>query len=438
MEIENNGTGPGSATQALIDAVAAGCGKRYTAVSGVDFGNDQIKVQLIYDASVVEESGTAASLNEPIDVFNANRPPVAQTFRIVDVANDGVGGQVTVVVNHWKSKGGSCGAGDDDDGGAASCNGTRLMAATAIKAWLADDPTASGVEEQLIIGDLNAYSQEPPITALTEDGFVNLVRAFSPAGSFPCGSTPSYVFGGQWGSLDHAIASEALRRFVTGATPWNVNAAEPNALDYDTDFIDPSLYAPDFYRFSDHDPVVIGLQLQRLLPVTLTEFVGRERDGRVVLSWTTADEYDVARFEVERRTSGGTFTTVGRVRPTGGRQVTAGYSFTDALPLPGDNVYRLRIVDTDGSFELSRLVTVGVDRPKSISLVPMGDRTFRLRHAPRGTTYRVADAAGRIVRTGALANESGSIDGSQLPAGLYFLGVQVGDRTPVTFKVILP
>ena len=52
---------------------------------------------------------------------------------------------------------------------------------------------------------------------------------------------------------------------MTGATEWHINADEPIVLDYNTDFKSAghieTLYAPDAYRSSDHDPVLVGLDL---------------------------------------------------------------------------------------------------------------------------------------------------------------------------------
>ena len=51
---------------------------------------------------------------------------------------------------------------------------------------------------------------------------------------------------------------------------WHINADEPTVLDYNTDFKSAgqvtSLYAPDAYRASDHDPVVVGLNLAAAAP----------------------------------------------------------------------------------------------------------------------------------------------------------------------------
>ncbi|GMA36730.1 hypothetical protein [Demequina litorisediminis] len=79
------------------------------------------------------------------------------------------------------------------------------------------------------------------------------------------GEDYSYVFDGQWGSLDYAFASASMSAQVTGAEHVHINADEPSVLDYNTDFKSASqiesLYAPDMYRTSDHDPALIGLSL---------------------------------------------------------------------------------------------------------------------------------------------------------------------------------
>ena len=70
-----------------------------------------------------------------------NRPALAQTFQVSDAGNPSFGGAVTVVVNHFKSKGSGCGAGDDDTTtGQGNCNGTRTAAAEVMIDWLATDP----------------------------------------------------------------------------------------------------------------------------------------------------------------------------------------------------------------------------------------------------------------------------------------------------------
>jgi predicted extracellular nuclease len=75
----------------------------------------------------------------------------------------------------------------------------------------------------------------------------------------------SYVFNGEVGYLDHALATSTLTAQVTGVTIWHINSDEPRVLDYNVEFKSPGqvteLYNADPYRSSDHDPVIIGLDL---------------------------------------------------------------------------------------------------------------------------------------------------------------------------------
>jgi Ca2+-binding RTX toxin-like protein len=105
------------------------------------------------------------------------------------------------------------------------------------------------------MGDLNAYRLEDPLTTLTNAGYTSLFDSAS----------YSYQFNGQWGSLDHALASASLNSQVAGAAKWHINADEPTVLDYNTEFKSTgqvtSFYNVDPFRTSDHDPIIVGLNL---------------------------------------------------------------------------------------------------------------------------------------------------------------------------------
>ena len=142
--------------------------------------------------------------------------------------------------------------------------------------WLAADPTGTGSVNTLIIGDLNSYDKEDPIDAIlmgsddlysTPDDYFDLIYTYVGEAAY------GYVFDGQVGYLDHALANKWLFSQITGTTLWHINADEPDLIDYDMSFkaaAQDALYAPDQYRSSDHDPVIIGLNLktyQFFLPI---------------------------------------------------------------------------------------------------------------------------------------------------------------------------
>ena len=263
IEIEN--TADVNAVQTLVDALNAQVGAgTYAAVDTGAIGTDAIKVAFIYQPASVTPAGSPAVLDDPsfVNPFGAsidrNRPAVAQTFD-----ENATGERFTAVVNHLKSKGSGCGAGDDDPE-QGNCNGTRTAAADVLVDWLATDPTTSYDPDYMIIGDLNAYDKEDPIdavvegaddTAGTNDDYTDLTALYG--GEFAY----SFVFSGQFGYLDYALANQPLTGQTTGATEWHINADEPDIWDYDTAFNDPGFFEANQYRASDHDPVIVGLDL---------------------------------------------------------------------------------------------------------------------------------------------------------------------------------
>ncbi|HEU5102147.1 MAG TPA: ExeM/NucH family extracellular endonuclease [Roseiflexaceae bacterium] len=262
MEMENT---PG--VEPLADIVAGLPGYDYVDTGVI--GTDAIRVGIIYKTSTVTPVGdhavldTQAFVNPRNASVDRNRPAVAQTFEEMST-----GARFTVVVNHLKSKGSGCGAGDDDTTtGQGNCTLTRTLAAQELTNWLATDPTGSGDSDVLIIGDLNSYAQEDPIAALKNAGYADMVAAFGGPDAY------GYVFDGQLGYLDHALASPTLAPQVADVAEWHINADEIPLFDYNDDartadeatFEEESdvlpLYEPNEFRTSDHDPVIIGLDL---------------------------------------------------------------------------------------------------------------------------------------------------------------------------------
>jgi predicted extracellular nuclease len=271
-ELENTpGVDPlGDPTNGVVAGLNAmpGVGPYAYIDTGV-IGTDAIRVGLIYKPSKVAPVGAFQildSTDDPRFIDTKSRPALAQTFEEL-----ATGARFTVVVNHLKSKGSACTdliPPDPDAGdGQGNCNGTRTLAAQALVDWLATDPTGSGDPDFLIMGDLNSYAQEDPIDAIkagaddaagTGDDYTNLIAQYQGTYAY------SYVFDGQSGYLDHALANSSLAAQVAGAADWHINADEPDLLDYDTTFKPPAqeaIYEPNGYRSSDHDPVIIGLSL---------------------------------------------------------------------------------------------------------------------------------------------------------------------------------
>lgn len=245
-EVENDGDGPDSALAGFVDALnAAGPARDWRFVpTGPFAGGDAIRVALIYRADRVERVGEVAGLTAaPFDW--GSRPPLAAAFRRGETP------PVVVVANHFKSKGSCPQAGDpnaDQRDGQACWSPLREASALALGDWIDSDPTQTGSDYALIIGDLNSNSQEDPIHALRQRGWVD---------AFGDGPSYSYVFDAQAGRLDHALLSPALAARLRGAAKWHINADEsPDWFGY-AGCLPDRCDGP--WASSDHDPLLLGL-----------------------------------------------------------------------------------------------------------------------------------------------------------------------------------
>ena len=217
--------------------------------------------------------------------FQRNRPTVATTFE------DANGERFTLAVNHYKSKGpsglsdlvediqgkldaGTIPAADvaqvqadldaliadpnyDQGDGQAFWAQAREDAAKELHEWLRTEYAGAGLDPDiLVIGDLNTYGKGDSVQELIEGGdMTDLLSQYLGDEAY------SFVFDGQRGSLDHALASDSLAEQVTGLAEWHINADEPDLLSYNSRFTDAGFYNDDQYGASDHDPLIIGLDL---------------------------------------------------------------------------------------------------------------------------------------------------------------------------------
>lgn len=253
MEIENDGTGAQSAIVELTTALQTSTGHAWqfidTGTAG--FGDDSITNALIYRSDKVEPQGEfITTFAYPFN--QRSRLPLIQVFR-----DKRSGEQFSVAVNHFKSKGSCPGDADPSNhrqGDGQGCwNPVRVKSAQQLLATLSSSERLQQLEYHIVLGDLNAYAQEDPLTTLAQAGFVNLIEQFEPNGY-------SYVFASQAGSLDHILVNQPLAAKVRQLKHWAINADEPIALQYQALDKYPDRVDTSPYRASDHDPLYLDLK----------------------------------------------------------------------------------------------------------------------------------------------------------------------------------
>ena len=289
MEIENDGYGKHSAiadlTRALNSSLTGSLDSqknhyRYVIPNKKDLhqgklGHSAISVGLLYRKNTVKLVGDAQVFNAKMSKalqtkvrFNdkLNRPSLIQKFKQGDQT-------IVIAVNHFKSKGKRCKTpykADKADQLQGNCNQTRKEAAIALTQFLSkqfntgfDADFERNSDNILILGDLNSYSQEDPLLALYNSGYSNLNTIFpAPKPSF------SYSHQGYLGNLDHGLVNKKLLTQVRSFDAWHINSVEDVLLDYNTEKNGHEYPAIDHYgepdekRSSDHDPLIIGIELR--------------------------------------------------------------------------------------------------------------------------------------------------------------------------------
>ena len=236
VEVENDPRAVDDLVGRLGKAAGRGSGFRHFGING-PVGNDAIRTVLAWDPEVVEVLGGPYIDRDEIH----HRPPVAGHFRL----RDGGPGTLVVAIHH-KAKSG-CPDSGDIDRGQGCWNELRIEQSRALARFLARKQEQLGTSRVLIVGDVNAYGAEDPVTLLREAGYRDLLK------QLPRERRYTYVFRGESGSLDSALATTALITDVVAADTWAINADEPAALHEFTTVDGP-------WRSSDHDPVIVDLR----------------------------------------------------------------------------------------------------------------------------------------------------------------------------------
>lgn len=191
---------------------------------------------------------------EPYGKLRENNTGVQERKKTQAFMEKATGEKFLFSVNHFKAKSGK-GSGDNADqgDGQGTYNGDRKREAESLLANYEKDCVFYNDSDILIMGDLNAYAKEDPITILCEDGMIDLHRAFHADSSY------SYVYRGYAGYLDHALCNKTMYSQVTGMVAYHINSDESDSYTYDKS------NDQTMFRCSDHDPVIVGLKLDSTL-----------------------------------------------------------------------------------------------------------------------------------------------------------------------------
>jgi hypothetical protein len=163
------------------------------------------------------------------------------------------------------------------------------------------------------------------------------------------------------------------------------------------------------------------------LPLSLLSFSGHTFNGYNQLQWQTADEVNTQQFELERSTDGRTFTAIATIPAKGNGSST--YSYKDYTSFNGKIIYRLKMVDADGKFTYSTVVTLTSNGNQQVSIYPnpASDVVYintgnELLH----TTAGLYDLNGRLLQNILITTATQAIPVHQLINGVYMIELENG------------
>ncbi|MEO0897472.1 MAG: polysaccharide lyase family 8 super-sandwich domain-containing protein [Bacteroidota bacterium] len=189
------------------------------------------------------------------------------------------------------------------------------------------------------------------------------------------------------------------------------------------------------------------------LPVELADFSGiyKGQKSLVELSWSTASEINSDYFEVLRSANGFDFEKIGEIKASGYSQTSLNYSFEDRAPLIGENYYRLRMVDIDGSEEFSKIIVLNATLNKSsfVKVYPnpwASTNPLTIEAQLVGEALlegSIVDLSGRTIlllehgKTDNRGRTSWEIPRQKIASGVYFLRLEGRDQSQVLHQKII-
>ncbi|HWK07228.1 MAG TPA: T9SS type A sorting domain-containing protein [Puia sp.] len=170
------------------------------------------------------------------------------------------------------------------------------------------------------------------------------------------------------------------------------------------------------------------------LPVHLLSFSGVREGTRSKLLWTSTDEVNFSRYDVERSADGITFEKIGIETAKGGA-LNNNYIFYDELPFQKSNYYRLKQVDKDGAFVYSRVIRIDFDKAFTVAVTPVPAHDYIIIDgAENFRQVQLVDMSGRIVKQFSTTTGN-NFDVHDLSAGMYLVRL-VSDNGITTLKMV--
>jgi glucose/arabinose dehydrogenase len=233
-----------------------------------------------------------------------------------------------------------------------------------------------------------------------------------------------YVSGNQWAIRSNGGGGWNVYQLTTTGFPGNIAAygeAENGTL----------------YAASLSGNAVYKVELSAILPLNLVSFTGTYQNNTGLLEWETEQEKDLDRFEVEYSSDGIRYAYAGTVTA---RSTASDYHFQHYYPMNGKLMYRLKMIDRDGQFRYSQIISVDALRGQASLIYPNVIRDGNLNLVPREgvNRLRIVNMNGSVLAQHNLAGRTGRLNIALegLSTGMYWVHLE-GEGTREVQKIII-
>ncbi len=284
------------------------------------------------------------------------------------------------------------------------------------------------------ISNMSAYGAENSIDEIYHTWFYDGTD-FDNASTSLYGPAPGYLSGG----------ANSSYTITTNSPPYG-QPQQKSYLDFNTGFPDNSweITEPAIYYQAAYIRLLANYTTaSNTVPLTLLDFEVSKNNGDALLTWSTLNEINVNRFEIEVSTNGSDFSYLGEMVAIGNTNSISDYNYTDTdidVTYSGNSniYYRLKIVDLDGSFTYSPIRVISLsandDLSKKIDLRlfpnPSIDRTtIEVEGNHKISNIKIFDFYGKEIMSTDINLSVYSMDLSSMPAANYIIKIKIGSTS---------
>jgi hypothetical protein len=172
------------------------------------------------------------------------------------------------------------------------------------------------------------------------------------------------------------------------------------------------------------------------LPISLIDFFVKQIESTIQLTWKTAQETNFSHFEIQKSSTNKEFGTIGKIM---GNQ-TATYNFTDTNPTEGQNYYKLKMVDLDGTSSFSKTIAVNFEKNGYYLSVenPVKEGEFTVRSNFENPKFSMVNSLGKKIEIFDRKRDDNlyKISIKNITSGLYFLLTESKGKI-ITRKILI-